>query len=322
MTAMRRFAVLLAAVAATLPIAGPAAAETRIRVMSFNIYGGGVNGSGSVDAVAAAIRAAGADVVGVQEVRGEADPCTADDCPAAGPSVAADLARALGWNVHEQTAVNEALWANAILSRFPIGAPTAHDLGVPLDVEGRRVFLFNLHLDDSPYQPYQAMGIAYGDAPFTRDPAALARFSEETRGGAMRLLAEDLKAADGAEAVFLTGDFNEPSHLDWTAAAVKAGLQPVAVDFAASEAAARLGFSDSFRLAHPDPVATPGFTWTPTTLPSDPDDHHDRIDYVYAKGPALRVLSSAVVGEKAPEADVVVSPWPSDHRAVVSEVAF
>lgn len=305
-----------------LLLAAPAAAETRLKVMTFNVYGAGLNGTGSIAETVAAIKAAGADVVGVQEVRAEADPCTAEVCPAAGPGVASDLAKALGWNVHEQTAANEALWANAILSRFPLGAPTANDLGVSVDVDGRRVWIFNVHLDDAPYQPYQAMGIAYGAAPFTKDPTELARYAAETRGGAMALLAADLKAAEGADAVFLTGDFNEPSHLDWTAAAVAAGLQPVAVEYPTSKAVAAMGFTDALRAAHPDVAAKPAFTWTPSTEPTDPEDHHDRIDFVYAKGPALKVLSAAIVGEKAPAADIVVAPWFSDHRAVVADVAF
>ena len=76
------------------------------------------------------------------------------------------------------------------------------------------------------------------------------------------------------------------------------------------------GFVDAFRVVFPDEVAKPGFTWTPSTEPTDPEDHHDRIDFVFARAPKLEVLSAGIVGEKAPEADIVVTPWPSDHRAV------
>ena len=62
--------------------------------------------------------------------------------------------------------MNDALWANAILSRHPIGEPTANDLGVEIDVDGQEVYAFNIHLDDSPYQPYQLLDIPYGGAPF------------------------------------------------------------------------------------------------------------------------------------------------------------
>ena len=43
----------------------------------------------------------------------------------------------------------------------------------------------------------------------------------------------------------------------------------------------------------------------------------DRIDFVWAAGPS-QTLSSRVVGDGDPMSDVVVEPWPSDHRAVVS----
>jgi exodeoxyribonuclease-3 len=34
------------------------------------------------------------------------------------------------------------------------------------------------------------------------------------------------------------------------------------------------------------------------------------------------VEQAQIVGEKSPDADVVVAPWPSDHRAVVATVRF
>lgn len=315
MFARTRAAVLVAATLA----AGPVAAETQITIQSFNIY----NGGDDLEATAAAIRATGADIIGLQEVRAEGDPCTADTCPPAdGPSVIEPLAKMLGFHFYEQRTENEALWANGVLSRWPISAPTANDLGVRIAVPDRTVYVFNVHLDDSPYQPYQALKIEYGDFPFTDKPDELVAFAQKTRGGALALLKEDLKAADGADAVFLFGDFNEPSHLDWTAEAVKAGLQPLVVAYPTSLAIAELGFVDTFRAAFPDVVAKPGFTWTPTSEPTDPEDHHDRIDFAYARASGLKVLKAGVVGEKAPEADVVVTPFVSDHRSVFATVAF
>ncbi len=61
--------------------------------------------------------------------------------------------------------MNEALWANAILSRYPIGPATPNDLGVTITVEGRQLAVFNIHLDDAPYQPYQLLNIEYGRFP-------------------------------------------------------------------------------------------------------------------------------------------------------------
>jgi len=131
-------------------------------------------------------------------------------------------------------------------------------------------------------------------------------------------------AAQGVP-VFLIGDFNAPSHLDWTPAAV--GVRdhvrfPVAwpVSLAVEEA----GLVDSYRAANPDPVEDPGLTWPadrPFVQGYNPFDNGapaDRIDFVYAGGP-VETLESLLVGEEGgPGVDIAVSPWPTDHRATVS----
>lgn len=299
----------------------PAMAGT-LTVMSFNIWGGGANEGKGIEETLAAIRAVNPDIIGIQETRLESDPCTADHCPAAGPSVAPALAAALGFHLHEQRAENPALWANAILSRFPIGAPSPNDLGVPITVEGKTVWAFNIHLDDAPYQPYQLLKIEYGDAPFIATEAEAIRAAAETRGPALALLAADMKAAEGAAAAFVFGDFNEPSHRDWTAEAAAKGTHPIAVAWPTTRAVESMGFTDAFRAVFPDPVARPAFTWTPAGDPADPEDHHDRIDFVFARAPGLVVEAAGIVGEKAPEAEVVVTPWPADHRAVFARIRY
>lgn len=316
---------ILAVLAATLGLGcAPLHAETQLTVMAFNIYGGGLNDGKSIDETVAAIKAVDPDIISVSETRVQGDPCTADSCPPAGPSIAAALAAALGMQFHDQTANNPAIWANAVLSRYPITGATPDDLGVDIDVGGHKVTVFSVNLDDAPYQPYQLLGIEYGDAPFLKTAPEAIAAAEATRGASFDALLADAKAAEaaGAEAVLIGGDFNEPSHRDWTDATVAAGLQPLAVAWPGTSKLEAAGFVDLFRTAKPDPVAAPGMTWTPTTEASDPTDHHDRIDFVFARGPGLRVLEAGVVGEKAPEADVVVTPWPSDHRAVVAKIAF
>ena len=293
---------------------------TELTVMSFNIWGGGANEDKPVDDTVAAIEAVDPDIVGVQETQLEGPKCTANHCPPRGPSVAREIADALGYQVYEQRTVNDALWANAILSRYEISDPTPNDLGARIDVPGTDVYAFNIHLDDAPYQPYQLLGIPYGGAPFIDTEAEAIRSAEQTRGPALALLDADLIAAEDAEATFVFGDFNEPSGLDWTQEAVDAGNQPIAVDWPTTRHLTDQGFVDAFREANPDPVADPAFTWTPAGDPTEKNDHHDRIDFVLARGDGLSVSDAVIVGEKRPEADVVVEPWPSDHRAVAATV--
>ena len=290
--------------------------------MSFNVWGGGANEQKPVDETVAVIKAVNPDIIGIQETRLESDPCTADVCPAVGDSVAPKLAAALGYHYYDQAKQNDALWANAILSRYPIGKATPNDTGVEIMVDGRKVHVFNIHLDDSPYQPYQLLDIEYGDAPFLKTADEAVKAAEATRGAALKLLFDDMAAAGEADAAFVFGDFNEPSHRDWTESAVKAGFQPMVVPFPTVMAIEDKGFVDTFRAIYPDAGAKPGMTWTPTSEPTAKDDHHDRIDFALARAKDLQVISAGIVGEKAPEADIVVTPWPSDHRATMAKVKF
>lgn len=309
--------------AAFLVAAGATSAQaTDLTVMSFNVWGGGANEQKPVDETVAVIKAVNPDIIGIQETRLESDPCTADVCPPVGDSVAPKLAAALGYHYYDQTKQNDALWANAILSRYPIGKATPNDTGVEIMVDGRKVQVFNIHLDDSPYQPYQLLDIEYGDAPFLKTADEAVKAAEATRGSALKLLFDDMAAAGEADAAFVFGDFNEPSHRDWTESAVKAGLQPLVVPFPTVKAIEDKGFVDTFRAIYPDAGTKPGMTWTPTSEPTAKDDHHDRIDFALARAKDLQVISAGIVGEKAPEADIVVTPWPSDHRATMAKVKF
>jgi exodeoxyribonuclease III len=76
---------------------------------------------------------------------------------------------------------------------------------------------------------------------------------------------------------------------------------------------------DAYRGVHPNPVSHPGWTWTPITSEDDPNDRHDRIDMIFT-GPGIVTASTAIVGERFERANIVVRPYPSDHRALVIKV--
>ena len=94
---------------------------------------------------------------------------------------------------------------------------------------------------------------------------------------------------------------------------------PYAVRWPASKRLADAGFHDSYREVHPDPVADPGFTWSPGGPETRKFDFSDRIDWVLHSGPSTAV-SSRLLGERGDhQADLTFRPpYPSDHRGVVS----
>lgn len=93
---------------------------------------------------------------------------------------------------------------------------------------------------------------------------------------------------------------------------------PFAVKWPVSAALAKAGLHDTYREAHPDPVAVPGFTWTPGGPETDEHEVYDRIDWVLRAGPSS-TIDSTVVGETGgADVGVGLSPYPTDHRGVVS----
>ena len=278
-----------------------------IRVMTFNMWVGGESGRQPLSQTAEVIRAAKADIVGLQETHGEKK-------NGEQPNNGRKLAELLGWNYFDQGE------RTAIITRFSIVTNTPAKWGVSIQVPTvGDVWMFNAHLMHAPYQPYQLLNIPYADAPFIRTAEEAVAEARKARGDQVnRLIAELKPALATGRPIFLTGDFNEPSHLDWTERAAKAGKVPLAVEYPTTKAIAAAGMHDAFRKVYPDEVTHPGMTWTPTTSPDDPNDRHDRIDMVFFAGKGVTSTKSEVVGEKSGVADIVVQPYPSDHRGVVA----
>ncbi len=106
------------------------------------------------------------------------------------------------------------------------------------------------------------------------------------------------KLGDEGVPTFLTGDFNSPSHLDWTEDAVDGARSRLSARVAGVEGARRRGFRDSYRDAHADPAAEPGLTWTagqpPPRMRPARDQRPDRLgDGRRAVGDARQRGSSA-----------------------------
>lgn len=283
--------------------------EEVIRVMTFNLWHGGEAGRQPLAQTVAAIQLARADIVGLQETHGLAK-------DGAGRDNGRKLAELLGWSYLDQGE------RTGVLSRFPIVTNTPGKSGVSVRLpSGRPVWFFNVHLAHAPYQPYQLLKIPYAEAPFISTAAEAVMEALKARGSQVQSVLEELEPvlATGVP-VFLTGDFNEPSHLDWSPRAAAAGLCPVAVDYPSTKAVSNAGLRDAYRTIYPDEVHKRGNTWTPTTRPEDPKDRHDRIDFIFCSEAGIKIKQCEVVGERKEFADLVMESYPSDHRAVVATI--
>ena len=283
------------------------AEESTLRVMSYNIHRGGVVMlKQPLSQTAKAIQAAKADIVGIQETRSPKG------------DTLEDLAKLLGWNHDMGKGSN-------ILTRYEIVDSLYKGVKVKLD-SGSHAYIFNLHLSSHPYQPYQLLGIRpkwhkhTNNITFIKTETEAIEWAKKARGAEIAKVLRQVKSIpDKGAPVFVVGDFNEPSHLDWTDAAAKVGRHPIKVAYPTSTELAKSGFSDSYRKIYPDEMKNPGLTWSPKYKIDDPTTHPDRIDFVYFKGKGLEVNEVKIVGENKENADIVVAPYPSDHRAVVAD---
>jgi hypothetical protein len=212
-----------------------------------------------------------------------------------------------------------------ILTRYEIVESLNSGVKVKLD-SGREAYVFNLHLPSHPYQPYQLLGIRPKwhkhtfDIEFIKTEAETIQWAIKARGNEITKLLRQIRSISEKQApVFVVGDFNEPSHLDWTARTVKAGRHPIKVEYPNSLAMIQAGFADAYRTIYPDEMEKPGYTWSSFYKFDDPTTHHDRIDFVYFKGKGIKLNEVKIVGENQKDADIVISPYPSDHRAVVAD---
>ena len=280
--------------------------EPTLRVMSYNIHRGGVvMHKQPLSQTAKAIRLAKADIVGIQETRSPRG------------DKLEELAKLLGWN-HDMGKGSQ------ILTRYEIVDSLYRGVKVKLD-SGSHAYVFSVHLASHPYQPYQLLEIRprwhkhTNQITFIKTEAEAIEWANKARGAEIAKVLRQIKSLHDKKApVFVVGDFNEPSHLDWTEAAAKAGRHPIKVEYPNSLAMKKAGFSDAYRTLYPDEMKNPGYTWSSFYKFDDPTTHHDRIDFVYFKGSGLTVKDIRIVGENKKDADIVISPYPSDHRAVVA----
>ena len=242
--------------------------------------------------VAAAVRAASADIVVFQETIG----------------LLPELARIVGLPYYSIR--------THVASRFPLLDPPEGETVPLILVEvspGSVVAICSVHALSSPYGPYELKSASDLDAVLKLE----SDFRAPPTLNKAHLAIDWTRSNFGASAIplLLVGDLNSPSPLDWNAAAVAARQLPCIVNWPLVAGLQKLGFIDGYRTVYGNPVYVPGFTWTPGGPEgAEPPDKEvmDRIDMIHQlSGPPPD--DAWTIG---PRGGIVVDPWPSDHQAV------
>ena len=265
---------------------------SQIKIMAWNIWHGGHRYGQAVGLkrVIETIRSSNADIIGLIETYGSGE----------------EIADSLGYYYY---LISSNL---SILSRYPIletiQAFRPFNFGgarILLGPEKELVFLNTwLH-----YLPDYSNSIQEG-----KTVKQLINAESETRHNEIKQIISEIEplldAIDDVP-IIMSGDFNSGSHLDWTyrTKEIHYGYE---IDWPVSVEMADVGFVDSYRELHIDPLKDPGFTWTPrAATSSDKYGLRDRIDYIYYQGRQLTLVESKIVDDHP-------VMFPSDHAAVVS----
>lgn len=242
-----------------------------------------------------------------------------------------------------------------LLSKYPILDQTENIpqkdrvLRTRLDVAGKQVVVYTGHLDYTHYACYLPRGYSGVtwkklDSPVTDVTEIEKANSESLRDESIRLVIEDAKKQK-ADFIILGGDFNEPSHLDWTEKTKEMwDHNGTVVHWDCSTLLYEAGFRDAYRIKYPNPVTHPGFTF-PSDNPDMPierltwapeADERDRIDFIYympssgwdvkeavVVGPKSSIVRSERVEENSQDSfSIPDGTWPTDHKGVLIKFGF
>lgn len=309
-----------------VPEEGEERAKNELRVLVWNVLRGGNNVEEGPEKALAVIRAVDPDIVLLQE---------SYDIDGDRPRLGEWLTGELGWNQYQGESAHLCIMT-------PLDLETTffhhawHGVGARIKDEHDREFLaWSIWID---YRAF--IGYELRDNPEMDDETLLA--AETERSGRVKqatALIEHLKESGQLESdlpLLVGGDWNCPSHLDWTMDTARVYRNRRDMPLPVSLAMRDAGFTDTFRALHPNPVQHPGITWSPMFRGPAPGEEgtpqsFERIDRLYLKNPSegderwtLRPISAHVLPLVWEEDAVPPNErvFPSDHGALVVELEW
>ncbi len=290
--------------------------KTDVRVLVWNIQRGGNEFDRGPEKALEVIRRIDPDVCLLQE---------SYDIDGDRPELGAWLAANLGWKQWQGESPHL-----CVLTRWDIRETFFHEpwhaLGARVRDDRRREYVvYSTWIDWREYTPH-----ALRDDPTISDGDLLRCETERSeRFRQATAIIEHLRSEghlDGDLPLLVGGDWNCPSHLDWTEDAALVYRFRRALPLPVSRAMAAAGFEDAWRTVHPDPVNQPGITWSPLYRgDAETPETADRIDRLYVHRTARLVPIAAHVIPLTPEPSERAQTdraFPSDHSAVVMDLAF
>ena len=325
--------VLIAALHAGMPVQADASADSAsanakntLRVIVWNVLHGANDVTQGAEKTLQIIRDAAPDIVLLQE---------SYDIDGDRPKLGAWLAGELGWNQHQAQSKH-------LCVLTPLKIETTffhhewHGVGARLrDAAGRELLTWSTWIDWRSFITYTLRDTSeISDEDLLAGERVGSNRQQQADAIIAHLRASGQLAADIP--LLVGGDWNCPSHLDWTVDTARVYKRRRALTLPVSTAMQAAGFTDTFRMLYPNPVQRPGITWSPMFRSKGEGDSKveqgfDRIDRLYLKNPespegdwGLRPVSGHVlpIVWEDDSIPVVDRQFPSDHGAVVIDLVW
>jgi len=285
----------------------------KIKIMTFNISAEDLCSNNNIVNVTHIIKQINPDIIGIQET------CCYDENNKIYTDISSYkiIANELSYFFYKQKEQN-----CCILSKYPVIESSNNDYGVVVKISDFYFGIFNIHLTDEPYQPYQLGGVMYGSPeinPLIDNEKSAIYYAKKTRMPTIKNVLNDillLETKRNPIGTIIMGDFNEPSHRDWTEEMAVLKHHPIKVAYPNVKYIEEHGFVDSYRFIYPNPALNNGFTWpTIGTYSDEKLSKNDRIDYILMKSNVFKIVDAKIIGEINSASDIKFETWPSDHRA-------
>lgn len=242
---------------------------------------------------------------------------------------------------------------SGLLSRYPITDsltvfPEHEDHGsiywLRANVNGHKVAVYTAHLDYQNCAYYDVRGYDGSTWKERSKPGSVEEVLKlnvaSQRDDAIRkFIAQAEKDRAAGYSILLGGDFNEPSHLDWTEKNKDLyDHNGMVIPWTVTTLLEANGFIDSYREIYSDPITHPGFTYPSDNPLKEPGkltwapnaDERERIDFIFYQGTGLKATKAVIFGPKGSivrnqrvteqSEDYFLTPlnvWPTDHKGLL-----
>jgi exonuclease III len=265
-----------------------------IKLMTWNIWHGGIHGSKTDD-----FKIDTANTINVLKVIQQENPdiLYMQETYCCGMDIAKQAGYSYSWRGSSNLSIHSKY---PIIDTFEIYRPFNSHAAV-IDVKGQHLLCVNIWLHYLPdyFQDIKSLS-----------PDSLIAGEATTR---LQEITAILNSIDSLGEildipVIIGGDFNSGSHLDWLESTRQYHYGKI-IEWPVSKLMMDYGYTDSFREGNPDPILTMDGTWGFL----NEDIISDRIDFIYYRGDKLLTISSKIVMDDPPSGF-----FNSDHRAILS----